>query len=40
MGFSISMSALIAKLWRVNRVFGAAASYRKVVEHGMRQPSN
>lgn len=31
MGFSISMSALIAKLWRVNRVFGAAASYRRVV---------
>lgn len=30
MGFSISNSALLAKLWRINRVFGASNSFRRV----------
>jgi len=30
MGFSIAMSALFAKLWRINRLFNASNSFRRV----------
>ena len=29
-GFSIAMSALIAKLWRINKLFGATRRFRRV----------